>query len=184
MHFQKSSQSQSIRGRSENSQALLPCVFFLFFPWPPPCTSRSRLKKSACSAGCFNLGLIFSILEMLLCFIHVHVFIWIARSVNEQDFHWLQMHFQKSSQSQLISGRSANSQALLTGVFFPFFSPALPLAYPSSMYIWVTLKKNACSAGYFNLGFIFSIQEMLLCFIHVRIVFIWIARSVEIFSKK
>ena len=104
--------------------------FFLFFPWPPPCTSRSRLKKSACSAGCFNVGLIFSILEMLLCFIHVHVFIWIARSVNEQDFHWLQMHFQKSSQSQLISGHSANSQALLTGVFFPFFFPCPPPCLP------------------------------------------------------
>ena len=161
-------------------------AFFPFFPpRPPPCTSRSRLEKSAGSAGCFNLGLIFSILEMLLCFIHVHnEFIWIARSVNEKDFHWLQMHFQKSSQSQLISGRSANSQALLVGVFFPFISPALPLTYPSSMYIWVTFKRSACSAGYFNLGFIFSIQEMLLCFIHVRIVFIWIARSVKIFSKK
>ena len=75
-----------------------------------------------------------------------------SRTINELDFHWLQMHLWKSSQSQLIRGSSAK---LLAGVF-SFFSLPLPLTYPSSMYLWVALKKDTCSAGYLNLNGWFS----------------------------
>lgn len=47
-------------------------------------------------------------------------------TINELDFYHLQMHFQKSSQSQLLRGHFADSYRLCWQAFFPF-SP-----YPSS----------------------------------------------------
>ena len=71
-------------------------------------------------------------------------------TINELDFYHLQMHFQKSSQSQLLRGHLADSYRLCWQAFFPFFpypsSPCLLLLHVPLGYN--KFKKNACFASY------------------------------------